>query len=170
MKKQILFLTIAIFTIYYSNAQLKGTNWLKAGVNFGIPIADTANSSNFVAGIDLKYQFLGINSFGFGVATGYSNYFGKKNLKTSEKYSDFSFIPVAGLLRYYVTNRFFMGGDVGYAFSTAKNTSNGFYYRPEIGYHNKAWNIYAFYQGVSLEKTSPASIGIGINYNIIQGK
>lgn len=170
MKKTFLFLTITLLTIYYTNAQVKGTNWLKAGVNFAMPIGDTSKLYDFAVGADLKYQFLGINSFGFGIATGYSNYFGKKIAETENKYSDLGFVPVAGLFRYYITNRFFMGGDVGYAFSTIKNGSDGFYYRPEIGYHDKAWNIFAFYQSVSLNGFSPSSIGIAINYNIIQGK
>lgn len=169
MKKLIL-LIVAIVGFSLAEGKAQGTNWLKAGVNVGIPVGDVSKTYSFVLGADLKYQFLGIDSFGFGVSTGYTNFFGKKIEGTTVTVPDFGFVPLAGLFRYYATKNFFLGTDLGYGFNTVKNGKGGFYYRPEIGYHNKAWNIFAFYQGISLNKISPASVGIGINYNIIQGE
>ena len=167
--KKLVFLAAFIFSFNLANAQLgEGTRWLKAGVNFGLPVGDAADVSSFVLGLDLKYQFLDAESFAVGVSTGYSHYFGKE--ENGFEYSDAGIIPAALLLRYYPTKNFFLGGDVGYGFFTEGDETGGFYYRPEIGYHNLRWNIYAFYQGVSSDGISPAAVGIGINYNIIQGR
>lgn len=152
----------------FTNAQSEGTNWLKVGVHAGIPTGDASDASSFALGVDAKYQFLDLESFGVGVATGYTNYFGKEinNIKVD----DFGVVPVAALLRYYPTQNFFIGTDLGYGFITGSgNSEGGFYYRPEIGYHNTDWNIFAYYAGVS-DDFNVSNAGIGVNYNIIKGK
>jgi hypothetical protein len=161
MKKFLMIVLIfAGFTI--TNAQ--GTDWIKIGVHGGLPLGDASETSSSVLGVDLKYQFLNTNSYAVGIATGYTNYFGKDNSE------DFGMIPIAGLFRYYPTKNFFVGTDLGYGFFTTSDES-GFYYRPEIGYHDDKWNVYAFYQGISISNSfSPTSVGIGISYNIVRGK
>lgn len=163
MKKIFLF-AVALMSFSLINAQSRGTNWLKLGAHVGVPVGDVSDVSSFMAGVDLKYQLLGIDSFGIGVATGYSNYFGKEI--NNRKVDDFGFVPLAGLFRFYATSSFFIGTDLGYAFSTQKNGKGGLYYRPEIGYHNEKWNIYGFYQGVS-RGNSIGAVGVGISYNIV---
>ncbi|QDO95461.1 hypothetical protein FNB79_16285 [Formosa sediminum] len=159
MKKLILlFLAFASFTV--SHAQ---SDWIKIGVHAGSPLGDTSDTSSFVLGVDVKYQFLNTNSYAIGISTGYSNYFGE------DEFDDFGIIPIAGLFRYYPTKHFFLGADLGYGIFTDDNYGdNGFYYRPEMGFHNDKWNVYGFYQGISSGEFSPASVGIGISYNIIR--
>lgn len=178
MKKlSVFFMVLVGMTL--ANAQVgEGTNWLKVGVHAGIPVGDANDTSTFALGADVKYQFLNLNSFGIGVATGYTHYFGEDlefqigDTPVIIEPGDTGVIPVAALFRYYPTHNFFVGTDLGYAFVTgdvadAVDTSGGFYYRPEVGYHNDNWNIFAYYAGVSGDY-APANAGIGINYNIIQ--
>lgn len=168
MKKIILFI-IALVSVTVSNAQVgEGTNWLKMGVHGGLPVGDASDISSFSLGFDLKYQFLNADSYAIGVSSGYTHYFGKE--EGIFQYADFGIIPLAGLFRFYPTENFFLGTDLGYGFFTEGNETGGFYYRPEIGYHDDEWNIYGYYQGMSTDGISPSSVGIGINYNIIQGK
>ncbi|MGI9525821.1 MAG: hypothetical protein ACR2MS_01790 [Weeksellaceae bacterium] len=172
MKKlSILMMMLVGFTFSYAQVG-EGTNWLKLGVHAGIPTGDADDTSSFALGIDAKYQFLNLNSFGVGIATGYTNYFGKD--ENNVDYGDTGVIPVAALFRYYPTQNFFIGTDLGYGFVTgdiadAADMTGGFYYRPEVGYHSDDWNIFAYYAGVSGDY-APANVGIGINYNIIQAK
>ncbi|MXV37618.1 hypothetical protein GO491_02830 [Flavobacteriaceae bacterium Ap0902] len=176
MKKlSILMLMLVGFT--FTNAQVGGTNWLKLGIHAGIPTGDASDTSDFALGIDAKYQFLNLNSFGVGIATGYTNYFSNDEVAVVRGVpvdGDTGVIPVAALFRYYPTQEFFIGTDLGYGFVTgdvadAYDTTGGFYYRPEVGYHNDNWNIFAYYAGVSGDY-APSNVGIGINYNIIQGQ
>ncbi|MDO5509460.1 MAG: hypothetical protein Q4F57_02075 [Weeksellaceae bacterium] len=162
-------LMIALFVgMAFVNAQ-QGTNWLKLGVHAGIPVGDAGDYSSFMAGIDAKYQFLDFNSFGIGAATGYSHYFGKEMNVAGMTIDaeDFGFIPLAVLLRYYPTQSFFIGTDLGYAIGVSDNFEGGFYFRPEIGWHNEDWNVFGFYQGVSDSPMNIGAVGIGVNYNII---
>lgn len=166
---KIILLVIAITSFSVANAQVgEGTNWLKLGIHGGAPVGDASDVSSFVLGVDLKYQFLNAESFAIGASTGYTHYFGKE--EGIIEFSDSGLIPVAGLFRLYPTKNFFLGTDLGYAFFTEGSETGGFYYRPEIGYHNDEWNIFGYYQGVSSDGISPSSVGVGINYNIIQGK
>ncbi len=167
--KKVILLVLAITSFSIANAQVgEGTNWLKIGVHGGVPVGDVSDVSNFALGFDLKYQFLNAESFAVGISTGYTNYFGET--EGLIEYSDFGIIPLAGLFRYYPTENFFLGADLGYGFLTEGDETGGFYYRPEVGYHNDSWNIFAYYQGLSVDNFSPASVGVGVNYNIIQGK
>ncbi|MGV4470074.1 hypothetical protein ACQ1PY_06995 [Ornithobacterium rhinotracheale] len=154
-----------IFTSVFVNAQKKGTDWLKLGVHAGIPVADTKDKilPSFAVGVDAKYQFLDLKSFGLGVVTGYTNYFKKDNSE------NIGLVPVAALLRYYPTKRFFVGADLGVGVAFTKDdTKAGFYYRPELGYHNDEWNAFVFYQGDAVKDLNIGAIGIGVNYNILR--
>lgn len=161
MKKlSILFALILGFSL--SNAQKKGTDWLKLGIHAGVPLAEASDYSSFALGLDAKYQFLDLKSFGLGLATGYTHYFGKENFK------DNNLIPLSLLLRYYPTKHFFIGGDigVGFLFTDADNRTTGFHYRPEVGYHSDEWNLFLYYQGVTSSNLN--NLGIGINYNLLR--
>lgn len=161
--KKLSVLMLLIFTSVFVNAQKKGTDWLKLGVHAGIPVADTKDTSSFAVGVDAKYQFLDLKSFGLGVVTGYTNYFKKDNSE------NIGLVPVAALLRYYPTKRFFVGADLGVGVAFTKDdTKAGFYYRPELGYHNDEWNAFVFYQGDSVKDLNIGAIGIGVNYNILR--
>ncbi|MRJ07353.1 hypothetical protein EDL99_00440 [Ornithobacterium rhinotracheale] len=161
--KKLSTLMLLIFTSVFVNAQKKGTDWLKLGVHAGIPVADTKDASSFAVGVDAKYQFLDLKSFGLGLATGYTHYFKKNDAE------NIGLLPVAALLRYYPTRRFFLGADVGVGVAFLKeDTKAGFYYRPELGYHNDEWNVFVFYQGDAVKDLNIGAAGIGVSYNILR--
>lgn len=115
-------------------------SWLKAGLIASIPVGDANDISSFNLGLDLRTQYLFNPNFAIGLASGYSHFFGK------DGFDDFGVIPAAGFARYYFTpSGLFLGADLGYGFLTnVDNNSGGLYVNPQIGYHNRDWNIYAF--------------------------
>ena len=138
-------------------------SWLKAGITAGVPVGDVSDFSSFNLGVDLRGQYLFNPNFAIGAASGYNHYFGK------DGFDDFGVIPLAGFARYYFTpNGLFIGSDVGYGFLTnVNNNSGGLYVNPQIGYHNRDWNIYAYYQNTFAENEFDLqTIGIGATYNI----
>ncbi|WP_333693753.1 hypothetical protein [Flavobacterium sp.] len=166
MKKVILVFSFLIATI--SNGQeldiTPQNSWFKAGINAGIPIGDAADFSSFTIGLDLRGQYLVNPHFGIGIASGYTHFLGKDGA------DDFGIIPVGGFARYYFKQEgLFIGSDLGYAFLTnVDQNSGGFYVNPQIGYHNKKWNIYGYYQHTFAENsTDIQTIGIGATYNIM---
>jgi len=140
-------------------------SWLKAGLNVGVPFGDISDVSSFTAGIDLKGQLMETNHVGIGITTGYNHFFPKND------FDAFGTIPLGVFIRYYPqTTGFFLGTDVGYSFLTGiPDGEGGFYVRPEVGYHNYDWNLFAFYNGIFRGDTDGGAIqyaGIGATYNI----
>ena len=138
-------------------------SWLKAGLTAGIPVGDASDVSSFNLGAEVRGQYLFNPNFAIGLASGYNHCFAKDELE------DFGIVPVAGFFRYYFTpSGLFLGTDLGYGFLTnVENNEGGLYVNPQIGYHNRDWNIYAFYQNTFAENdVDLQSVGVGVTYNI----
>lgn len=143
-----------------------------------------------VAG-DITYQHMIAPGFGIGLTTGYNHFFkeeNKLNNFTTIKNNSVGIIPAALLLRFYPQQiGFYIGADTGYGFLMGKKQvaenysverpSGGFYIKPEIGWHNRNWNIFAHYtkvftgdKGTLLtQKYDVSSVGIGVSYNLELG-
>ena len=166
MKKLFLFIGILGFSSIFAQENVEITpanSWLKAGLTAGIPVGDASDVATFNVGLDFRGQYLVTNNFGIGIASGYNHFFGKDNI------DDFGLIPLAGFLRYYFTpSGLFFGTDIGYGFLTGvENNSGGLYVNPQIGYHNRDWNIYGYYQNTFTENDfNLQTVGVGVTYNI----
>lgn len=181
-----------LFAAGFANAQnLSMKNTLKVGVLGGLSVPGSNAAAS--AGVDVAYQNLITPNFGLGIATGYNHFFGKENTinNTTLKNNSFGVVPVAALVRVYPKSEgIYVGTDVGYGVITgdknvvkegafnAERPSGGFYLKPEIGYHNRNWNIFAHYTKVftgdkgmvkaisESQKFNAGTIGIGVAYNI----
>ncbi|MEB2779514.1 hypothetical protein U3A58_03835 [Algoriphagus sp. C2-6-M1] len=174
MKKLILSLTLML-AAFASYAQVTrdiedindDNSWLKLGLNLGVPVGDLGDYSSFAFGLDVAGQFMRTDNFGLGVVTGYTKYFKDSEVAGAQ---DFGAIPLGLMLRYYPEpSGFFVGTDLGYTFLTGDAASDGgFYIRPQVGYHNYDWNIFAFYNQVftSAPAMDIQTIGVAATYNI----
>jgi len=138
-------------------------SWFKAGITAGVPLGDASDVSSFNVGLDLRGQYLVNPNLGIGIASGYSHFFGK------DEVDDFGVIPAAGFIRYYFKPKgLFLGADLGYGFLTNfEDNAGGLYVNPQIGYHNRDWNLYAFYQNTFAENdVDLQTVGVGVTYNI----
>lgn len=167
MKK--LFLFIGIVSMNFIIAQVNeidinpNNSWLKVGLTTGIPVGDAGDVSNFNLGLDLRGQYMFNPNFAIGLASGYTHYFAKND------FEDFGVIPVAAFARYYFTKSgIFIGTDLGYGFlSNIDNNDGGLYVNPQLGYHNRDWNIYAYYQNTFAQNDiNIQTVGVGVTYNI----
>ena len=168
MKKIVLIIGLLIGTtaVFAQETEIDITtdnSWLKAGLTAGVPVGYASDTSSFNLGVDLRGQYLFNPNLGIGVASGYNYYFGK------DGFDDFGIIPLAGFIRYYFTpDGLFLGSDLGYGVLTGvDNNEGGLYVNPQIGYHNRDWNIYAYYQNTFAENDLDIQVlGIGAAYNI----
>lgn len=168
MKKIILvFALFAVGTTFAQDISVDDVNsrnsWLKIGLNSGIPVGDADELASFTLGLDLKGQYLVNPNFGIGVATGYTHFFAK------DGFEDFGVVPIAGFARYYFQKEgLFLGADFGYGFLTGiEDAEGGLYLNPQIGYHNRDWNFFAYYQNTFAEGDIDLSVvGIGATYNV----
>ena len=159
-------------------------NMIKIGVNAGIPVP--SGNTSAVVGLDAAYQNLVTPSFGLGIASGYSQYFGRDVNGIDN--NDFGVVPVAAMLRYYPKSMgVYIGTDIGYGFivgnekvaanSLVDRPDGGLYLKPEIGYHNRDWNFSVHYQNtftgdkgqIGTQKYNAGSLGVGVGYNIPLG-
>lgn len=160
MKK--LFLAIAIVTAgFVSNVQAQ----FNAGVNVGLPLGDSSDSSSFAVMPEVNYLFNVSDQFKVGPSVSYVHYFGKSiksllidnakkyNLDTSlleklngeelEKIAkntgvnvkDASYLPVAVAARFSPIEQLSLGADLGYAVALQEKAEGGFYYRPVVAYN-----------------------------------
>lgn len=188
MKKSIFLAIALLFAVSFANAQyVSMKNTFKVGVLGGASIPSENAGMN--VGLDLGYQHLVTPNFGLGLATGYNQFFGLENKDENIKNNNFGVVPVAALVRYYpAAEGFYVGTDLGYGFLVGdeKVASNhdvnrpngGFYLKPEVGYHNRNWNVFVHYTKVFTgdngqignQKFNAGSLGVGIAYNFGLGK
>lgn len=174
MKKLLLSLALmmAVFaTCAQTTREIEDINevnsWLKLGVNLGVPVGEFSKYQTFAMGLDVAGQFMRTDNFGLGVVTGFTKYFVKSDVPAAQ---DFSSIPLGLMLRYYPQpTGIFIGTDVGYSFLVNNTASNGgAYIRPQIGYHNYDWNLFAFYNQIFNKDPGydVQTIGVAATYNI----
>lgn len=179
-----------VLSATFVNAQhVSMKNTLKFGVMGGVSVPNNNAGGN--VGLDVGYQHLVTPHVGIGIVSGYNQFFGKEN--DGIKNNNFGVVPVAGLFRYYPASKgIYFGTDLGYGFivGDAKVASNslverpngGLYLKPEIGYHNRNWNVFLHYTKVftadngtisgvkESQKYNAGSLGIGVAYNIGLGR
>ena len=147
-------------------------SWLKAGLLIAAPSGPVADYSSFIVGLDLAAQLMRTDNFGLGIATGYSSYLKKSEASSFEGMNDgFGAIPLGVMFRYYPQSEgLFVGTDLGYTFLTGIESENkgGAYVRPQVGYHNYSWNVFAYYNHIFRPDPSIdiQSIGIAMTYNL----
>jgi len=128
MKKILLVATIALFSFSNLNAHT-----FKIGASAGIPMADAADISSWVLGIDAYYYFTDQDAFfELGANVGFRNFFGD-TIIGNISIDDGQFLPVAAAGRLKFFGIFSGGVDVGYAFGLSDYLDGGFYIRPVVG-------------------------------------
>lgn len=205
---------VGLMIVGMASAQSSSMNhMLKVGVDGGFAVGKVAKVSTG-ANVSYQYLIrpgLGIGlASGYTHFFGKNNEFKSGTLVYKMENNDFGIVPVAALLRVYPKKMgFYAGADLGYAFITGngkvlknesiKNHSNfsiipslnedrpkgGVYLRPEIGWHNRDWNVYVHYTAVltgdkgdikrsymkeNIQNYTIGSIGLGVAYNIPLGK
>lgn len=167
MKKTLLF---AMMLVGLSNVNAQQGHF-KIGTHAGIPVGDFGERYSFNFGIDAAYLWKVSHTTEIGIATGFSNYFGKDLSSTYMGYSyntnfgDARIIPLAGTVKLKSPDTFFIGTDIGYAFFLIDGLNGAFYYQPKIGFDFNKSELYLGYKGMSHDGTAIGSINFGYAYN-----
>ena len=150
-------------------ATLQAQEGFRAGINLALPTGDASDVSGFSIGLDATYLWNVAESFDVGVATGFTNAFGKEIDVPgfgSVELDDVQFLPIAAAARYHVTDKFRAGADLGYAIGISDGNDGGFYYRPMVGYGlNEKMELNLSYTGISLDGGTWSTIGLGFMYS-----
>ena len=167
MKKIILVTTLALFS-FTANAQFS----LGAGV--GLPTGDIEEVYSLQMNISATYMFESESDFTLGVSASYVNYFGKTldvevlGAAIEVEVDNASFLPIAAVLNYSLSDKFSLGTDVGYAIGISPDGNDGgFYLRPNLGYSlGDKSSLNLSYFSTSVDGGSFANIGLGIAFQL----
>lgn len=159
-----------IVCLLFFGATLQAQQGLNVGINLGLPVGDASDVSGFSLGLDANYLWNVAESIDVGVATGFTNAFGK-TIEIGEfeiDAEDVQFLPIAVAGRYHVTERFRAGADVGYAIGISDGNDGGFYYRPILAYGiNDTMEVNFSYTGISLDGGTWSTINLGFMINLL---
>lgn len=164
MKKMFFVAALALFG-FSVNAQ----EGFKVGANLGLPVGDAADISSFSIGLDVAYHWEVADSFTAGIASGFTNAFGKKETfstgagSISFNYDDVQFLPIAASGRFAASDKFSVGADLGYAIGISDGIDGGFYYRPIVGYNlSEKIQLNVSYTGISVEGGTWSTANLGV--------
>lgn len=137
----------------------------RAGINLAFPVGDAGEVSGFSLGIDALYHWAVTEDFNAGIATGFTNAFGK-NIDSgigSVEISDVQFLPIAASGRYNASDAFRVGIDLGYAIGISDGNDGGLYYRPIAGIAvTEQTEVNLSYTGISLDGATWSTIALGV--------
>jgi hypothetical protein len=148
--KKLLF--VAAFTVAgFIGANAQKDFKLGAGVNVGLPLGDFGDAANFIAGVELQGELAFTEKVKGIATTGYSHVFYKDimGFKPSQ-----GIIPILVGARGYLSEQFFLTGQVGYAVVTGDFSGGGFAFKPQVGYDAGKFQLGLSYNGVSDNGTS----------------
>ncbi|HEY4110743.1 outer membrane beta-barrel protein [Puia sp.] len=181
MKKLVLALTIICASVLTSNAQ-----WTPGDFKFGIglraalPIGDMHNVSSFGLGGEVQGEYAFAENLTGVVTSGYTRFFGKSfddGLGDTYK-TNYGHIPVLVGARFYPSEQFFVGAQIGYGHysgstsysgngvsgSGGSGSTGGFEYRPQIGYNADPVQLIFSYDGTAVSGGTFSHLGLSILY------
>ena len=168
MKKLFLAGALALMGAVAVNAQTAGN--FKLGAHIGMPLGDLKDVAGFNFGVDVAYLYPVSSEFKIGATTGYSYFTGKEHTfnvagnSITQKSEGTGIIPLAAVLQYNVVPEFYLGTDLGVAFSTEKDGGSAFYYQPKVGYEFGQSDVYLGYKGWSKDGFNASTIALGYGY------
>ena len=172
MKKLALVLTVFTASIIGAKAQ-EGLTF-GVGLNAALPIGDFHQTHTFGIGAHIQAEYPFSEQFKGVFTTGYTSFFGKSVDVPgfgSVKFSSVGQIPFLAGGRFYPSTQFFVGAQIGYGIFTGGGSStNGFEYRPQIGYDAGQFQIIGCYDGTSVTGGTLSSISVSALYKFGGGK
>ena len=177
MKRLLLSLAISgIFAFSTVSAQTKESAWHGQQLSFGFdaaaPVGDFSDFHKFGLGLSVQFQTPIAKNLNFTASVGYLNFTGKEYLRTGYliiKENNLSAVPVKVGVRYFISDKFYAGAELGAAFGTSDNAGTMAVYSPNIGFqlplaNKKAIDLGLRYEGWA-NNGSSAFVGLRAAYN-----
>tara|TARA_R110002049_G_scaffold19635_4_gene73133 strand:+ start:1540 stop:2040 length:501 start_codon:yes stop_codon:yes gene_type:complete len=158
---------LATFIMALSSIGVFAQQGMKLGIHGGLPLDEFQEELSLVAGVDLGYRWGLSEIVDLGVMLGFINGFPEKYNRElfSEDLPKIQFMPLAASVRFWTSNSFSIGGDVGQAIGINEGNDGGLYYRPTIGYLMGAQTeVNVSYTGIKLDDKTWTTLTLGILY------
>lgn len=155
------------FVLAFLGMGLYAQKGMKLGIHGGLPLDEFQDQLSLVAGVDLGYRWGLSEVIDLGVMVGFVNGFPEKYDQElfAEDLPNIQFMPLAASIRFWTSNSFSFGGDVGQAIGINDGNEGGLYYRPTIAYLMGAQTeVNLSYTGIALDGTTWSTINLGVLY------
>lgn len=154
MKKTLLASIVLLFSFVCTNAQMtQGDFTFGAGIQLALPMGTFGNSYSFGIGAQLQGEYALTDQISGLATTGYTSFIGK-TINTG--FGDFKVpsvghIPILVGARFYPSEQFFVGAQVGLGLYTGSGSStSGFEYRPQVGYNADQFQVILSYDATAV--------------------
>ncbi|MCK0155972.1 hypothetical protein MWU65_02195 [Cellulophaga sp. F20128] len=141
----------------------------KIGIQGGIPLGDFTDDVSLMVGVDLGHMWALGEVVDVGVSGGYIHGFAEK-YHTGTIVNDLpsiQFLKAAASIRFWASDTFSFGGDIGQGFGLNDGNEGGLYYRPQLGFlMSEHTEVNLSYTGIQLEDQAWTSVSLGIVYTI----
>ncbi|MCX8020241.1 MAG: porin family protein [Chitinophagaceae bacterium] len=162
--KRLIALLITSFILYGNlAAQAPDGFQFGVGIRLGLPIGDFADVNSFGVGGELQGEYGFSKNFSAVVNAGYTNFFGKEiNVGSiTVKTDNLGFIPVLAGVRYYPSEKIFLGAQAGVGiFTSSGNSEAGFSWQPGIGYNAQKFQTALFLNGTNYANENFMHVGL----------
>ncbi len=187
LSKVIAVASFAVATFFASNVNAQSRTaasaWrLGIGVEGLLPTGGQINNiSNAGIGGTARLQYGVNNNVALTLTSGYYNFFGKEYSRVitptstvTYKAIDFGIVPVKAGLKAYISEGFYVAGEVGAGFETkdayrgATGELNGkatkLILAPGLGYSTKSWDVGARYENFSGQNNNYGTVALRVAY------
>jgi len=163
MKKFFIVLIISFFS-----TGIYAQEGFKLGIQAGLPFNDYNEAVSVVLGADFSYMYPLGEVVDVGPAIGYIHGFAETFQTTiiREEQKAVQFMPLSAGVRFWTSNYFSFGGNVGYAVGINDGNEGGLYYRPTLAYlMSSSVEVNVSYTGIDINETSWTTLTLGIVFN-----
>ena len=179
MKKTLFSFVVLFFIVFAASAQTTDAPFtLSVGITPTLPLGDFGKSYSFGIGGQVQGEYMFSENFTGVATTGYTSFFGKTQTTTvltgfdgsgapvyssqSVKNPSVGHIPILVGGRFYPSEQFFVGAQIGFGFMSASGDNrSGFEYRPQAGYNAGALQFILYYDGLSAGSKQQNIAGLG---------
>jgi hypothetical protein len=178
MKKALFSFVILSFTAIAANAQTTDAPFtLSVGITPTLPLGDFGKGYSFGIGGQVQGEYMFSENLTGVATTGYTHFFGKTVTTSvpgydangnpvvstvSAKNPSVGHIPILVGARFYPSEQFFVGAQIGYGILAASGDNrSGFEYRPQAGYNAGALQFILYYDGLSAGSKQENLAGVG---------
>ncbi len=163
MKRLVIVLTVICASVISTRAQMSSGDFhFAAGLELGLPTGDAHTLSSFALGAKLQGEYNFTENVTGVATTGYDHFFGK-DLGGGVKVN-YGLIPVVVGPRFYPSENFFIGAQIGLGVLTGDASGSGFDYYPQIGYNAESFQAILGYNGVTKNGGTISHVGLTFLY------
>ncbi|TLP81663.1 outer membrane beta-barrel protein [Maribacter sp. ACAM166] len=149
-------------------SKVSGQEGFKMGIQAGLPFNDFNEALSVVVGVDVSYMHPLGEVVDIGPSVGYIHGFAEtfQSNVVSADLESVQFLPLSAGVRFWTSNYFSFGGNVGWAMGINEGNDGGLYYRPTIAYlMSSSVEINFSYTGIELDAATWSTLTLGIVYN-----